>query len=243
MTDSHREAIWGRGEARKIMKEARSHFRNVPPTETDKVAAYVALASVHYSLIKRYSKGIRKMIGAWHAWRAVSHARIARLYGLTNADQVDVVSRILLKVPKFLGGNPSITWGLILDSLTNEKSSKISPHTNALLLITLAEIEMKMGSSYDVQKLRIERALALEGRILGEPSAVIAKRQLCRVFREAAMFYYNYAPWPPLGGEKIRDLLSRALNLAKETGTRDQELEILKLGAEKRIFHPVTENS
>ncbi|MBX4206557.1 hypothetical protein KW784_02105 [Candidatus Parcubacteria bacterium] len=106
------ELIWNRGPAREIMRLARIIFREV--SKEDLPGAHVMLASDHYSLIKRYMEGrFAKFLAAWHGWRATWNVNVAlglRSGPQWSSAQIDVISRIMAKVPKKLGGDPNESW-------------------------------------------------------------------------------------------------------------------------------------
>ncbi|MEK7112355.1 MAG: hypothetical protein AAB875_03425, partial [Patescibacteria group bacterium] len=138
--DEHRKMIWQRGDARQIMREARRRFSSLSPQ------SQVALASAHYSLVKRYWSWWQWPLALWHMWRAWANANMAvtlvddpvRL----TSDQIDVVTTIWIKSPGFLRdlrrAEHLLTFALI------EKPA-MKPHTNALMLITLRDILWKRG--------------------------------------------------------------------------------------------------
>ena len=226
MSDKHGESIWNRGDARKIMREARKRFSS----DTDPVSAHCGLASAHYSLVKRYVRPAPIWLwhlAIWHMWRAAVHAKRAHKLGLDKADQVDVVSRILLKVPRWLGGGPKLAAKiaqLALQYDAHNEQAEMLPHTRALLLMTLAECQERRGGSLRDGFSYCRQALDLEADIRKEKERRIALQQLCRVKKQAGAFYLRH-PENIIDLGFGRHLLYEAELLAMDV-SRDQLLEI-----------------
>jgi hypothetical protein len=165
MADQHKQMIWQGGPARQIMAEARKRFRDA---RYNPKSAHVVLASTHYSLIKRY-KHIwwQKPLAAWHAWRAADNATLALVRqpnSRLTSDEVDVISRIMAKVPEKLGGDPQVAMSLLYDRLFIVTDSQMSTHTRALMLVTLAEIEWTLGGearkrAWEKQRVRVMKSV------------------------------------------------------------------------------------
>lgn len=220
------EKIWGRGEASQIMKDARERFHW--SSREDLSDAYVALASVHYSLVKRYiSSSRQKPLALWHMWCAARNARKAcvttSIKGF-SPEQFDVLARIRAKAPSWLGGNPFHAMSMLNTALfhVNWRADEMKPHTRALMLITLGELEFLAGNRISALNHHAE-ARKLIPAIETEDSDD-RDRQLVRVMTSVGFFYYDHA------GQSERywseQLLRRAIELA-HTVSRDQELKIL----------------
>lgn len=229
--DAHKEAIWNRGNAREIMKGARFRFNTAGAgVSLDRaVEAHVALASTHYSLVKRYLSPAPiwlRHLAVWHMWRAMVHAKLAFQYNVLDPDQTDVVSTILVKAPKWLGGDPHGATRLINKSLLSKK--EMSPHTKAFLLIRYGDAGMKLGKpSTEVVKY-YDEALRLEGTITDD-------RQRCRVLAAIAFFKIDHDPYLS-SGISGTVLIREAAELAKKV-SRDQYEKIL-VECKKRYIDP-----
>ncbi|MBX4200318.1 hypothetical protein KW790_02560 [Candidatus Parcubacteria bacterium] len=248
------EQIWQRGNARKIMKEARVAFKL--KKYSDPVGAHVKLASVHYSLVKRYMSPWWKLpLAVWHLRRAVVHAWVAYHLGLNNFDQIDVVSRTFFKAPEYLGGDINLAHVIVTDALfrtpLNEPMDEIPYHTRALLLVTQAEIEEEIGELplVGIASLYMD-AIALRPKILKEKDEPMAMRQWIRVATSTGLWFFDHID--AIRGEKnyifddpenvAYDYLIEAYNLAEPLST-DQALKILtesqKRGIDlKKILKP-----
>ena len=222
--DAHAEKIWQRGSARKIMWEARKRFR----TEENLPSAYVSLASVHYSLVKRYRTWWQRPLAAWHLYRAAWNVSVAfsimgcQFKGFTT-DQLDVISRIWTIAPWWFGGNRrraerAIQYALFL----HRDREMMKPHTRALLLISLGEIEWRfgnkalaMGHYYEARTL----IPAIESEDFSDH-----EHQLIRVLKCLGFVYCDR------GDSQMRvngkELLTRALSLAFNLQVWDQLGEI-----------------
>lgn len=239
--DTHSEAIWQQRSAREIMKEARRRFRVCEDDSEFAGSAqnHVGLASVHWSLVKRYN-GWKMPLAVWHILRATAHARTALKRGGLDFNQVDVVTSILGKAPRWLGGDPRGARTLICETLAYvpvaEPQDEMLPHTRALLHVSLANIENRMGKINSAMW-NTERALQLRNAIEREEPRRHAQQQLCRVLAACGFFYWD------LGGHSNEDrgraLLQDAAWHAK-TVSRDQfhkiRRECKKRGIKLSIF-------
>ncbi|KKT81207.1 MAG: hypothetical protein UW78_C0014G0012 [Candidatus Azambacteria bacterium GW2011_GWA1_44_9] len=146
--DKRSEIIQGSNSAREIMREARRRFKET--LKLNPVAAYVALANTHCLLIRRYMSWWQWLSALSHMACAMGHAKNASLIaaqtsiGLT-ADETDVVARIFAKSPWWLGGDRAVALSFLYMALYLGKDPGMKPHTRALMLMTLAEIEVDFG--------------------------------------------------------------------------------------------------
>ena len=131
------------------MAEARKRFR--AGVNQDPPGAYIALASAHYSLIKRYMDWWLRPLALWHMWQAVWNVNGAfttfrDVSASFSADEVDVITTILAKTPSWLGGDRVCAISLLNSALyLDPNRDTMKPHTRALMLMTLAEIEVDFG--------------------------------------------------------------------------------------------------
>lgn len=178
------QLIWDGGPAREIMELSKAMFDFM--VERAPVFAHVERASDHYSLVKRYLSPAPfwlRHLAVWHMWRAMVHAKLAFQYNVLDSDQTDVVSTILVKAPKWLGGDPHGATRLINKSLLSKK--EMSPHTKAFLLIRYGDAGMKLGkSSAEVAKY-YDEAEKLVPQIVDE-------RQKCRVLAAIGFFRVDH---------------------------------------------------
>ncbi|MBX4195804.1 hypothetical protein KW796_02530 [Candidatus Parcubacteria bacterium] len=240
--NAYKEAIWNRGDAREIMREARRRFRVLMrDSEFEHTPdPHVALASTHYSLVKRYKKFDPRAI--WHAWRAAKHANAAANldavshYKNITPDQADVLSTILTKVPKPLGGSLSRARSIARVAL--HRAEEMLPHTYAFLILRLAEIDLALGFAKGVVLDKYIRAKSLKESVLSEEDKVMAKRQWCRIASAIGLFYIDILEEDVgrYADDRItcegEELLVEALRLSREVLdgrqlSRDQELKIL----------------
>jgi hypothetical protein len=228
--DEHKDDIWQRRSAREIMREARRRFAESVefiPSEFEQppkpASAHVALASAHYSLVKRYMKPRWKLpLAVWHLWRAAIHARMADKLGLQSYDQTDVVSTILVKAPRLLGGNLRRGEEIIMYALTSVSTTPeqevMKPHTRVFLLIRLGEIDMKQSGDVRNATIYYKRAQQYVEDITDE-------QQECRVLRSIGVFYIEHGDgfdeW-----QEGRFLLRNALKIAR--GVSQDQLEVIK---------------
>lgn len=238
-SDSHKEEIWNKKSAREIMKESRKRFRESQRKQYLQVfipvAALVSLASDHYSLVKRYISPIwKRPLAVWHLWRAVILVKKAVSAGLENADQVDVVSRILTKAPWWLGGNKSQAADLIEKAFGwhatfGFKPMEMAPHTRGLLALTLGEIQ-KETEGWDRAISTFSAILDWKREILSEPDLLMASRQWCRILYGVAVNFLDYGLKPNEEKWGIAsqgmELLDRALLIAMKF-SKDQEEKIM----------------
>lgn len=225
--DSLGEKIWKRGSAREIMREAQRRFNDV--VRKDPVAAHVALASVHYSLVKRYMEAWwQKPLAVWHLRRAVRHAEFAgnraRLFSWMTIDQIDVVTTIWRKAPFWLGGDMRLARRGVQSALSSfhTGANSVKPHTRALLLISRGEIERLAGDMVAAQE-DYDAAFALVPAIEGEDSPD-REYQLVRVLSAVGFFEYDHGS--DSGKYWAKKKITCALDLAHRT-SRDQEEKIL----------------
>ncbi len=212
--DIYAEMIWQRGSARDIVREARRRF--LDNLNRDPVAARVAIASAHHSLVKRYV-GVwwQKPLAFWHMFHAIRH-----VYGVLHferdvklsADQIDVVTSILVKTPSWLLGDTVCASSLLYSALflNSQEGNTMKPHSRALMLCTLGEIEYKLGD-VDAAWRRFNGARELIPAIQDEDSSD-RERQLVRVLANVGFFFWDH------GGGLIkidgRHLIEQSLQLA-----------------------------
>jgi len=231
------EMIWQRGSARKIMRETRKWFRT--NAIEDLPSAYIALASAHYSLVKRYvNRWWKKPLAVWHVWRAAWNVNIALAVAGGNTsrfgvDQIDVITTILAKAPSWLGGDCVCALSLLNSALylNVPAGDTMKPHTRALMLITLGDLEWNVGNSELARRHYDEaRKLISAIEIEGSPDREL---QLIRVLKKVGFFYFDDSyESDRYFGEK---LLTRALELAREF-SKDQTEEILAEWKKRRGF-------
>lgn len=218
--DKYSEMIWQRGPVVEIMPEARKRFRET--VETNPVAAHVALASVHHSLVKRYMvTRQQKLLVAWHGWRALFHARTADRLGLKNFHQADVVSSVLLRG---FASDRRRALEIIKQALYSSapsESAEMDPHTRALMLCNLGEMEYRTGTPKRAYE-RYAEARNLISSIEAEDSSD-REQQLVRVLAKVGFFYYEHGSKP----ERYwaTKLVGRAINLA-DSVAKDQAEKI-----------------
>lgn len=207
------------------MKNERRRFQE--KMKIDRVSACSSLASAHYSLIKRYSETwFKKPVALWHFLLAVSSALRAVSESTEKrpltANEADVVTRILSKTPSWLAFGSDVAVPIINEVLYQRSDQKTSPHTRALLLLTMAEMQRKRGQYFEAVRLA-NLALQLQGAIQEEDS-YDREYQLIRVWSEIGFLFYDCREkFAPVGG---RGLIRRALVLSRELGVRDQEEKI-----------------
>jgi hypothetical protein len=177
------------------MRLARVIFRET--SKDDLPGAYVALASDHYSLIKRYNDSWwKKPLAVWHAWRAAANATAVitlRFVSQWSSDQVDVVSRILAKVPPQLGGDRIVALSLLNTVLYLKVDPAMKPHTRALMLCTLADILPCTSPEEAVKRVEIYReAIAFRDQILAEPDKLMARRQWVRIASSVGFRFIDF---------------------------------------------------
>lgn len=215
------DRIWQRGDARQIMKEARQQFYGTVAAgrETD---ALITLASVHYSLAKRYWNGLWKLVGAWHLWRAcinIANVDVTKM----SLDQIDVCSTVWSKAPRWLGGDQGRAFTAIRFALElHPDTESMKPHTRALLHITLGNIEMQDPTKHQGHAAVQYRAAEAMVHLIEE------EKQLVRVLAAIGFFYFD------TGGDHMTwySYLVEALSLAQKV-SRDQE-EKIRNGLRKR---------
>ncbi len=147
------EMLWQRGSARSILYLARRRFRGF--TADQMVRGYILMASVHYSLIKRYTSWWNRGWGAYHAYRAAywanrTVAHVRKVGGLRQSDltanELDVLSTVLGKTPWLLGGDRDVAKDLAGRALS---LPGLKIDTQALLQITIANILLAEGNRGD----------------------------------------------------------------------------------------------
>ncbi len=186
--------------------------------------AYVELASTHYSLVKRYISPApiwKRYLALWHMRKAVIHVRQAEMSGLSDYNQIDVVSTILRKAPRWLGGSPMRALQLIekalgySDQAPNE-SAEMFPHTRALLLVGLGECELIIGLQLTRAACRFDDALALENKIFAESDKEMAQRQWVRILFAVGIFFFDNPITRETKAKSVH-CLTRARVLAKQS--------------------------
>lgn len=244
MSDQHKDDIWQRGDARKIMREARVRFRRDLQVEKSPGAhlvlleqtpeSHVALASTHYSLVKRYLAPApiwMRPLAVWHMRRAVVHVKKADRLGFDNYDQVDVAATILTKAPWWLGGDINRALYLVEDALFNmeplDEMPEMLPHTRSFLEIRMAEILMRKGRTPRQVARWYRSAYEREGEINSESDADMAWRQWVRIASDCGFFFYDHG----LGSEG-QYLIRTALVMSRGKhgfgpSSLDQEKKIL----------------
>lgn len=223
--DKYSEMIWQCGSAREIMQEARKRFR--VDSRRNLLNAHVAFASVHYSLVKRYMAWWKKPVAAWHMWRASEHAHAAYnaagadTFAAMTIDQIDVVTRIWSKSisrwPLQLAAE-----GIVFALAYHPERDGMKPHTRALMLITLGEIEYGSGNLEDSRR-RIREAENLI-RLVMKESSEDREQQLVRVLFGIGAFYREHHS----GKTEFlwsQDYIEQALDLADRVST-DQAAKI-----------------
>lgn len=188
------ELIWQRGSAREIMQEVRMGFR--ARFDANPSAAHVEVASVHYSLAKRYMSWWQLPLVLWHLRQAVANVVNAMVLDdnpleRLTPEQIDVVTTIFAKVPRWLGGDRVLATSMIMDVLyIDTLAHQMKPHTRALMLITLAELEWALGDMRNTKN-HYDEARRLIPIIQTEDSDD-RDYQLIRVLRKIGFFYYEY---------------------------------------------------
>lgn len=225
--DIHSERIWQRGSAMVIMREARKCFRDM--VDRSPIVAHVTLASDHYSIVKRYMKWWQLPLGLWHLWCAARNVNVAfniatGRFGFFSTNQIDVMATIWRKVPWWAGGNRNYAESAIVFALgpQHREAASMKPHTRALLLISLGEIQWQGGQKWDARG-NYSRALKLVPEIMRE-SSDDREQQAVRVLSAVGFFHYYYGS--TLYWEDGGVLLRQALNLARRV-SKDQEEKIL----------------
>lgn len=200
------------------------HFRGGGLPSKERIAsAHVALASTHYSLVKRYKRADPRAI--WHAWRAVEHARSTYKIWFSNYDQMDVVSTILSKVPRFLRGHAGLAYRVVELALVNAKPEgwePMKPHTRAFLLIRRAEIETKLGKQAFMVEIYYDQARKLIPDITDE-------RQKCRILSAVGFFQFD-----SFGANRGWELIAAAIGIAHRV-SKDQYEKILAEAGKRRM--------
>ena len=226
--DDFSKSIWQRGNAWKIMKEARRRFRVLALDPKSKYGPdrFVMMASTHYSLVKRY-RGILLPFAVYHLWRATVSARKA-LHSQRTRDislnEADVVCTILSKSPNWIGGDKEQAYQIIQTFLRkSDDVGKILPHTKALMHITLAQILQERG------KMTEAREHIIEARYLVDeiPNELSKDRdfQYVRVRFAINLFFCDHGDYSER--KVARFAFRRDLERAIHVGARDQELKIL----------------
>ncbi|MBI2086864.1 MAG: hypothetical protein HYT69_01710 [Candidatus Zambryskibacteria bacterium] len=215
------ELIWQRGSAREIMREARERFRDSIGLPAGK---HVALASVHYSLTKRYlDRWWQIPLAWWHSWRAVIHARKAYAMGVTDYNQADVVSRILSKGITRDRRRAMEILQQVLSYIPASESAELLPHARALMLCTLGELEWRRGNTHLARRNYYD-ALQLVPAIEQELSDD-RERQLVRVLKAIVFFYLDHGDSNDIYMLGV-ELLKRTLELTRRV-SKDQEEKVL----------------
>lgn len=201
------------------------------PDEAKIASAHVALAVAHYSLIKRYMGGLRKLIGAWHLWRTLVHDHKALKLGLDTPEQVETVARHLSKSPF-----PWHVWAAYEMLEEALEQDEMQHHTRALMLITIGELEEKFGfPKLEVAK-RFIHVVHLRDAVLEESDQLMAKRQWVRIASACGFWFWDHqrelqTEKDPEGAPEIMSvmfaewMLPEALEMAMEV-SQDQVLKI-----------------
>lgn len=210
------------------MRGARGRFHDMVGKHP--AAAHVALASAHYSLVKRYlSKWWQKPLTVWHMLRAVRHANhaydLARDFNHLSIESIDVVTTIWRRAPVWLGGDINKAQEGVRDGLSpyHPGSDAIKPHTRALLYITLAEIQWQMGNELEARG-NYDQASNLISAIETE-NCPDREQQMVRVLSAIGFFKLDHGreSWERWsGGGNLRYALQLASRVSK-----DQEQKIL----------------
>ena len=217
------ELIWSAGSAREIMRLSRLIFKakvNATPG-----AAYLMLASDHYSLVKRYRKPWNAHLGIWHLWRAAVNASWARhsfkLMDM-NADQIDVVTRIWVAASRFWKSYAENAQRLLEWALGHPwPQDELKPHTQALMLISLGAIHHTSG--HKERALRLHKQAAMLEPEIRTSRLDDALKQLVRVKSAVGCYLYDH------GNKNEREVganqLTRAWVLSKDH-SKDQQKKI-----------------
>ena len=194
--DAHAESIWNRTKSReKTLTEA--YWRFDRDFSRNHMGAHIALASTYYSLVKR-NLGLKPgvVLAFWDMRQAVVHVNRAVEFAehLENlsVDELDVVSRIWLKVPWWLGGDIERAEKAILNALdlNHREAVTMKPHTRANLDISLGEIYFK-SHGLSVAEYYHDQARQLIPKIREEESAD-REQQLVRVLTAVGFFYNDH---------------------------------------------------
>ena len=225
--DTRSEGIWQRGSAMVIMQEARKHFHNT--VDRSPIEAHVTLASDHYSLVKRYMVWWQLPLGLWHLWYAARNVNVAfdiatGRFVFFSVNEIDVVATIWRKAPWWVGGNRNSAESAIVFALgpQHREAASMKPHTRALLLISLGEIQWQMEIRHEAW-VSYAQALQLVPAIKEEDS-LDREKQLVRVLSAVGFFYYEHGD-VYMGDEGVY-LLQQALNIARRV-SKDQTEKIL----------------
>lgn len=209
--DAHKEAIWNRGNAREIMKEARKRYGG----RSNSASFSTTLASTHYSLVKRYVAPAPiwlRCLAVWHMWRAVVHVRKAHRLGSDSYSQLLVVAEILTRAPRWLGGSPRLAIQISEDALAYAASApnemaEMVPHDEALFHVALAQAREKNGTFLQDVEVGYRIAVSLKERILAEPDREMAEKQWVRIAFAAGIWYHtrNWRSYQRDGADLIRE--------------------------------------
>ncbi len=228
--------FWKRkGSPRKALREFRAIFRQ-KMREGDKVGAHMALVSPHYSLVKRY--WWFPPLAVWHMQRALTHAmyvyQVAPLLKRT-ANELDVLSRVFLNVPSWLGGSTILALECVNAGLStvHPESETMAPHTKAFFWITKADIFRRVGNKRDAR----ESYRVAENFILlikkNEPHEH-GQQQLCRVLGSIGLGLWDLHidhQTRCVG----RDYVQSAMTLAQQVA-RDQYLKFERASKKRKMF-------
>ncbi len=187
------DMIWGADSSRRIMTEARKKFAQA--SVADLPSAYVAYASVHWSQASQYTTSARKVLGLWHAWRGVWNVNVAlQIVNWDiehfNPDQIETATRILAKSPRWLGGNRVFAHSVLTTVLMKRPFLKTKPHTRALMMITLAEIDASWGKiESGIRHMQDARFLIKEIEV---EDCDDREQQLVRVLSAVGFFLFDH---------------------------------------------------
>ena len=144
---------------------------------------------------------------------------------------MDVIATILAKAPRWLGGDRACAMSLLDSALyLSPDKDTMKPHTRALMLITLGEIEWHVGDK-DGARRHYTEARKLVASIEAEDSAD-RERQLVRVLSAVGLFFYDRSGLQ--GQHESVKMIRRALGLA-DTVSKDQAEKIRFECSRRRI--------
>lgn len=79
----------------------------------DSTLAFLTMGEDYWFLYQRYTSGWKRIIGFWYGFWATIYIKKAKDLGLKNPEQFFTASIILSKIPKRLGGDPSLSQNMI----------------------------------------------------------------------------------------------------------------------------------
>ena len=150
-------------------------------------------------------------LGAWCWWRMLPHSnRVVELIGYDGmtATMCDNRQSILRARGR---------WEEALFCCTAGLSKKVTDsHTRGLLLVGRADVFFRHGK---IEAAKCDVAIALHGVEFAEKSD---PNQASRIYRDCARLVQELGMLAP----DYHELMQKAMELAKQTGSRDQELKI-----------------